>query len=36
VDGPLPAIRETESEPNTPVREKIESSARQERVEVGD
>jgi len=36
VDGPLPAIRETESKPNTRVRELIEASSRQERVGVGD
>ena len=36
VDGPLPAIRETESKPRTRVRELIEASARQERVGVGD
>ncbi len=36
VDGPLPAIRETESKPSTRVREMIEASSRQERVGVGD
>ena len=36
VDGPLPAIRETESNPSKRVREMIEASARQERVGVGD
>ena len=36
VDGPLPAIRETESKPSKRVREMIEASSRQERVEVGD
>src|SRR5215831_6548310 len=36
VDGPLPAIRENESEPSRRVREMIETGARQERVEVSD
>jgi Xaa-Pro aminopeptidase len=36
VNGPLPAIRESESEPSLRVRELIETSSRQERVEVGD
>jgi hypothetical protein len=36
VDGPLPAIRETESAPRKRVREMIEASAKQERVGVGD
>src|SRR6202050_4502362 len=36
VDGPLPAIRETESKPPKRVREMIEASARQERVGVAD
>ena len=36
VDGPLPAIRETESNPTQRVREMIEASSRQERVPVGD
>src|SRR4249920_2662470 len=36
VDGPLPAIRETESKPSAHVREMIEASAKQERVGVGD
>jgi Xaa-Pro aminopeptidase len=36
VNGPLPAIRESESEPSLRVREMIETSARQERVPVGD
>ena len=36
VDGPLPAIRETESKPSKRVREMIEASSRQERVGVGD
>src|ERR1700687_3050912 len=36
VDGPLPAIRETESKPSTRVREMIEASAKHERVSVGD
>src|SRR5438105_1410517 len=36
VNGPLPAIRENESEPSRRVRELIETSSKQERVEVGD
>jgi Xaa-Pro aminopeptidase len=36
VDGPLPAIRETESKASPRVREMIEASARHERVGVGD
>jgi hypothetical protein len=36
VDGPLPAIRETESKPSARVRDMIEASAKQERVGVGD
>src|ERR1700722_11746485 len=36
VDGPLPAIRETESKPSSRVREMIEASSKQERVGVGD
>ncbi len=36
VDGPLPAIRETEAGPSKRVREMIEASARQERVGVGE
>jgi hypothetical protein len=36
VDGPLPAIRETESKPSTRVREMIEASSRQERISAGD
>jgi Xaa-Pro aminopeptidase len=36
VDGPLPAIRETESKPSQRVREMIEASSKQERVGVGD
>src|SRR5580765_4318244 len=36
VDGPLPAIRENESEPSRRVREMIETSSRQERVGVSD
>jgi biotin carboxyl carrier protein len=36
VDGPLPAIRETESKPSKRVREMIEASSKQERVGVGD
>src|SRR5258706_516410 len=36
VDGPLAAIRETESKPTARVREMIEASARQERLGVGD
>jgi hypothetical protein len=33
VNGPLPAIRETDPEPNARVREMVEASAAQERVE---
>src|ERR1700757_2157553 len=36
VDGPLPAIRETESRPSERVREMIEASSKHERVPVGD
>src|ERR1700758_2966824 len=36
VDGPLPALRESEPAPTTRVREMIEASSRQERVGVGD
>jgi hypothetical protein len=36
VNGPLPAICETENEPSRRVREMIETSSKQERVEVGD
>src|SRR6266403_1628838 len=36
VDGPLPAVRESESVPSRRVREMIEASSKQERVEVGD
>ncbi len=36
VNGPLPALRESEPEPTTRVREMIEASSRQERVGVGD
>ena len=36
VNGPLPAIRESESAPSARVREMIETSAKQERVGVGD
>jgi Xaa-Pro aminopeptidase len=36
VDGPLPAIRETEARPSTRVREMIETSSKRERVPVGD
>src|SRR5205823_814251 len=36
VNGPLPAIRENESEPSRRVRELIETSSKQERAEVGD
>ena len=36
VDGPLPAIRETESKASPRVREMIEASARHERVGVSD
>ena len=36
VDGPLPAIRETESNPTQRVRGMIEASSRQERIPVGD
>ena len=34
IDGPLPAIRETESKPSNRVREMIEASAKQEKVSV--
>jgi hypothetical protein len=36
VDGPLPAIRETESQPSTRVREMIEDSSKKERIGVAD
>jgi Xaa-Pro aminopeptidase len=36
VDGPLPAIRETEAKPSSRVREMIEASSKRERVGVGD
>ena len=36
VDGPLPAVRETDAGPSARVREMIEASSRQERVPVGD
>jgi Xaa-Pro aminopeptidase len=36
VDGPLPAIRETESQSSTRVREMIEDSSKQERIGVAD
>ncbi len=36
VDGPLPAVRESESAPSRRVREMIEASSKQERVGVGD
>ncbi len=34
VDGPLPAVRETESQPSARVREMIEATSKQEQVEV--
>src|ERR1700728_3350058 len=36
VDGPLPAVRDTESKPSARVREMIEASSRHERIGVGD
>jgi hypothetical protein len=36
VDGPLPAIRETEAEPSQRVREMVAASSQKERVGVGD
>jgi len=36
VDGPLPAIRESEAAPSKRVRELIEASSKQEQVPVGD
>ena len=36
VDGPLPAVRDNDAGPSRRVREMIEESSKQERVEAGD